>query len=119
MLAWDDADTLSVMLTVRRNSAGRTATVKRRSAMAKKTKRRSAMAKQRAVAVKRKRPAPPAMELSRPVPNLSRDDWDISFPRKMTSDIKIKVGSDCSGWASEVPALNMLGLQQNIDHRFP
>ena len=110
MLAWDDADTLSVMLTVRRNSAGRTATVKRRSAMAKKTKRRSAMAKQRAVAVKRKRPAPPAMELPRPVPNLSRDDWDINFPRKMTSDIKIKVGSDCSGWASEVHALNMLGL---------
>ena len=89
MLAWDDADTLSVTLTVRRNSAGRTATVKRRSAMAKKTKRRSAMAKQRVVAVKRKRP--------RPVPNLSRDDWDINFPRKMTSDIKIKVGSDCSG----------------------
>jgi DNA-cytosine methyltransferase len=118
MLAWDDADTLSVMLTVRRNSAGRTATVKRRSAMAKKTKRRSAMAKQRAVAVKRKRPAPPAMELPRPVPNLSRDDWDINFPRKMTSDIKIKVGSDCSGWASEVHALNMLGLKQNIYHRF-
>ena len=90
MLAWDDADTLSVMLAVRRNSAGRTATVKRRSAMAKKTKRRSAMAKQRAV--------------------------DINFPRKMTSDIKIKVGSDCSGWASEVHALNMLGLKQNIDH---
>jgi DNA-cytosine methyltransferase len=34
----------------------------------------------------------------------------------MNSDSPIRVGSDCSGWGSEVFALKMLGL--NVDHRF-
>jgi DNA-cytosine methyltransferase len=36
----------------------------------------------------------------------------------MTADVKIKVGSDCSGWASEVHALRLLGLGGKIDHQF-
>ena len=38
------------------------------------------------------------------------------FPFKMHASGPISVGSDCSGWGSEVYALKLLGL--NINHRF-
>jgi DNA (cytosine-5)-methyltransferase 1 len=42
----------------------------------------------------------------------------LDFPFTMTSELALKVGSDCSGWASEVHALHLLGLGDNIDHAF-
>jgi len=36
----------------------------------------------------------------------------------MKAKKKIRVGSDCSGWASEIHALTSLGLGKNIDHVF-
>jgi DNA (cytosine-5)-methyltransferase 1 len=42
----------------------------------------------------------------------------ITVPYKMHSYRKIKVGSDCSGWASAIHALRLLGLGKAIDHRF-
>ena len=45
----------------------------------------------------------------------------ITLPHKMRTNSGhrvIKVGSDCSGWASEVHALHLLGLGNAIDHRF-
>jgi DNA (cytosine-5)-methyltransferase 1 len=40
------------------------------------------------------------------------------MPYKMHACRTIKVGSDCSGWASEIHALRLLGLGNNIDHCF-
>lgn len=40
------------------------------------------------------------------------------FPHRMRTHRKISVGSDCSGWASEIHALRLLGLHQSIDHQF-
>jgi DNA-cytosine methyltransferase len=50
--------------------------------------------------------------------SLPRNPPLITFPHQMRANRKIRVGSDCSGWASEVHALRLLGLGSAIDHRF-
>lgn len=51
-------------------------------------------------------------------PAIGFDPPLITFPHKMCARRKLKVGSDCSGWASEVHALRLLGLGDAVDHRF-
>jgi len=55
---------------------------------------------------------------SAPAPAIGIDPPLITFPHQMRANRKIRVGSDCSGWASEVHALRLLGLGSAIDHQF-